>query len=186
MLWGGESVGKFKDLTSKAQLLSKTSIEANWRQHLSQLLVPVSPSSQEVDFAVGQLRQSLEAFLHPATLTKNDRELDTVFRDAISLQASLALQTAWWYCEYPGPQRNRPPRGITFDDATMTGQQRTARSHANRVTLTISPALIKRGDSRGDDFSSERMVCQSEVVRGHSTNQMDGAGTWFYIGVLCI
>lgn len=53
----------------------------------------------------------------------------------------------------------------------MAGRHRTAKSHANRVTLTISPALIKRGDSRGDDFSTEKVVCQSEVIRGHSTRQ---------------
>ncbi|CAP65386.1 uncharacterized protein PODANS_6_8920 [Podospora anserina S mat+] len=91
MLWGGEPTHEFKDLTSKARLLSNTDIIASLKQYSSQLLVPLSPSSQEAVFAVVQLRKELEAFLHPATFTSDDKELETIFRDAISLQASLAL-----------------------------------------------------------------------------------------------
>ncbi|KAK4641049.1 hypothetical protein QC761_608920 [Podospora bellae-mahoneyi] len=108
-------------------------------------------------FAVVQQRKELEAFFHPAAFVSDDKELETIFRDAISLQVSLALQTAWWYCAYPAHRHDRPPHhAITFHDITMAGRHRTTKSHVNRVTLTISPALIKRGDSRGDDFSTEK------------------------------
>ncbi|KAK4199948.1 hypothetical protein QBC40DRAFT_327739, partial [Triangularia verruculosa] len=166
ILWGEQSPGEFKDLSAKAEKLSV--IIVSWKQHTPQLLVPLAPSSGEIEFAVEKLHQELENFLKPLTFTDEGRELRRIFTDAVSFQADLALQTAWWYCDQPGLDRGSPPFGTTFNDVTMTAQMKDTNFAAGSVTLTISPALIKRGNSHGDDFSSERVVCQSEVLRGHS------------------
>ncbi|KAK0726651.1 hypothetical protein B0T21DRAFT_371996 [Apiosordaria backusii] len=60
---------------------------------------------------------------------------------------------------------------MLFDDSTMSRHPISATS-SSTVTLMISPALIKRGDSRGEDFNPNKVVCPSEVITGHSKSLM--------------
>ncbi|KAK4172711.1 hypothetical protein QBC36DRAFT_196342, partial [Triangularia setosa] len=129
----------------KANRLSN--IEDAWKHHTSQLLLPLAPSDQELDFAIAQLHREYESIMGPDIFVGQDKEgLGRIFQEAIHVQTNLSLQTAWWYCNYPVVESGSPPYGMTFDDSTMSRHQ-SSTIFADGVALIIPPALIKRGDS---------------------------------------
>ncbi|KAK4220945.1 hypothetical protein QBC38DRAFT_323772, partial [Podospora fimiseda] len=101
------------------------------------------------------------------TTSVSNSKLDEIFKTAIQLQIDLALQTPWWYCDFPNINSID---GTRFNSTTMTTPANVPPPNRLRggdiVTLVVSPALIKRGDSRGENLGVVRVIAKAEIICG--------------------
>jgi len=78
---------------------------------------------------------------------------------AIQLDGDLCQQRAWCFAQYPSCGAGQGD--FAFDPATMKVLNNLEPEAA--VVLTVSPALVKAGDARGEYYDSSVVIVKSEV-----------------------
>lgn len=91
------------------------------------------------------------------------KELVTYMMDAIELDSHMCQQRAWWFCEYPGVVDSRPRYDIPFHRGRMETANCDADDAVSHVALMIRPALMKCGNSAGNNYEAPQIICKSLV-----------------------
>jgi hypothetical protein len=139
-----------------------------WRVHTAAYLSAYADQNAErahAETLVSKMEDMLKYVLMHGGREHPRVRLREIVIAAIQLDAELSQQRAWWYCHYPNTdQQNRYE--IPFDPAAMKVPSHL--EDAPNVAFMISPALVKAGDSRGENYSSCVVIQRSEVVCGLS------------------
>jgi hypothetical protein len=161
-----------------------------WRSYTSTLLLSYARENEVVTHAQLILKDIEDKLRY---ILKNWQSglkvrLQKIIMDAIRLDADLSQQQAWWYCEYPGVRREPEPQryDILFMPQSMKAAQNGECSmQATHAILMISPALMKAGNSRGEEYDRGQVVAESVVIcgrprlpqvhRSHSTGSPTGS-----------
>ncbi|KAK4226707.1 hypothetical protein QBC38DRAFT_528153 [Podospora fimiseda] len=162
--------GIVKDQSNKAQFFSK--VNPSWVTSSTSVtldntmtMIPFNPNKTQIDQKITQLRTLTRDEINIRTDDKLAiRGLDDIFRKAVQFQIDLALQSAWWYCEYPVADTHGK---IQFDSETMiTTNQEVKVGKGKTVVLVVSPAFIRRGDAEGKDGNAIKVIEKGMVVCG--------------------
>lgn len=90
---------------------------------------------------------------------------------AIELDAGLCQQRAAWFVWYPTAGQADERFNMAFDPDTMEVPRPL--EPGSHVALMVSPALLKAGDSRGEQYDSYQYERRSVVVCGPTTPPRD-------------
>ncbi|KAI1871174.1 uncharacterized protein JN550_004619 [Neoarthrinium moseri] len=95
------------------------------------------------------------------------KQLFGLVMDAIQLDVELSQQKSWWFCEYPGVSDRRHRYDIEFQGGLMKAVNGNIDEGATHVTLMVSPALMKAGNSAGDNYNTIEVIVECSVHRGN-------------------
>jgi hypothetical protein len=101
--------------------------------------------------------------------------LETIIGLALNLDADMQRQTAfyfvktWKLCHAQRIGGNPIPTHPTFDPDYMEDNgDSTSNRRYSRVSLIISPALMKRGNNEGEGYHNRYLVCKARVLESGS------------------
>jgi hypothetical protein len=124
-----------------------------------------SASRKKVILSAWARVERIAAFLGGALASSDDEvfaDLTKIIYEAIMLDLGLNQQMAWWFVEYPKAKASAP-FCIDFDSEWM--EVPLDLPPTDQVAMMITPALIKAGDSGGENY--DKQVCfQKSFVCG--------------------
>lgn len=163
----------------------------SWRCHTATFLASLTSGDDllvEAAPVVELLKSRLKLIFDIESAVLN-HELMNIVLNAFKLDKQLCQQQALWFCEDPSNDAWASPsqaesgdelakaaavksrsREVWFEDRLMTvvtdaaKKEKLGKSSAVPVTLIICPALIKAGNSYGEDYNVTQIQAKCEVV----------------------
>ena len=145
-----------------------------WMAQTSTLLLSYS-SSDNVAVLAEQVVDEMERRLKPRMKNWYNglrKQLHDIVMEAIRLDADLCQQQAWWYCHYPEVHSEAKRESAAREEVPFSAEWMKLLPNADpdpkatHAQLLISPALVKAGNSRGDEYDRHEPRYQSIVLCG--------------------
>lgn len=155
----------------------------SWRCHTATFLASLTSGDDllvEVIPVVELLKSRLKLIFDIESAVLN-HELKNIVLNAFKLDKQLCQQQALWFCKNPSKDAWARPsqaesggdavkprsREVWFEDRLMTVVTDAKKEKLGKtaaVTLIICPALIKAGNSYGEDYDMFQVQAKCEVV----------------------
>ncbi|KAH8202587.1 hypothetical protein TruAng_003298 [Truncatella angustata] len=167
--WSGKCFDQLKALTDSISHGHRQDGHFHlWRSQTATLFSMYADPTEVSGYAqelVGHIEKDLKYLLNNWD-TGLRKHMANLVGEAIQFDADLCQQRAWWFCEYPGVTDRRNRYDIPFQSVSMKEANSKFDEADAHATLMISPALMKAGNSTGDNYDNVQVVVESSVHRG--------------------
>ncbi|KAK3954147.1 hypothetical protein QBC32DRAFT_337042 [Pseudoneurospora amorphoporcata] len=186
MEWAGRYAHSIRPMLADCFEHRRTSREFHsWRCHTATFLASLTSRDDvlgEVNPVVELLKSRLKLIFDIESAVLN-HELKNIVLNAFKLDKQLCQQQALWFCEDPSKDAWASPsqaesgdelsaavksrsREVWFEDRlmTVTDARKEKLGKSAAVTLIICPALMKAGNSYGEDYDVPQVQARCEVV----------------------
>lgn len=162
----------------------------NWRATTAMLLLSRTPVDKRmktirdlINDIVGDIWDAVSPYIVIAKGNSLEaakegfrKQLEAILGEAIKLDAEMAQQRAWVYCEqWRAPREGDPLWGFACNpeeaDIVQTADQmkgRRVQAQGSCIELVIQPALFRDGNQYGEEYVRQQVLCRAKVVLGET------------------